>query len=185
MTNEDTRAAICDSAGDEIEVGARGDELRLWKAKEALRHAELRLGSQAATLQAFEARATSILGWLVAILTTIAGAAVVILSGGHTVRAAALCVAFVPATIAIFAAAGVVWPKLWCVPGYDPAVVMSECDNELQQIEFFVHGYGIGIRENAHVLAESGERVQRAWRGLILMPPTGFAASLIAWVVGG
>jgi hypothetical protein len=170
---------------DEIEVGARGDDLRYWQSKEALRHAEMRLGSQAATLQAFEARATSILGWLVAVLTTISGAALVTLNGGHATRAAALCVAFVPATIAILAAANVVWPKQWSVPGYEPIVVVSECENELQQIEFFVNGYATGIRENAQFLSGAGDRVRRAWWGLMLTPPTGAAACLIAWAVGG
>jgi hypothetical protein len=194
MMNDDPHTAVCDSltsqqiiatTDDKIEVGAAGDDLRYWQAKEALRQAELRLGSQASTLQAFEARSTSILGWLVAVLTTIAGAAAVTLNGGHAARAAALCVAFVPATIAIFAAAGVVWPKKWSVPGYEPPVVLSECENELQQTEFFVQGYATGIRENAQFLAGAGERVRRAWWGLMLTPPTGAAACLIAWAVGG
>jgi hypothetical protein len=189
MMNDDTHTAVCDplaiSETDGIEVGANGDELRYWQAKEAMRNAELRLGSQAATLQAFEARATSILGWLIAVLTTITGAAAVTLNGGQAARAAALCVAFVPATVAIFAAAGVVWPKAWCVPGYEPATVMSECENELQQIESFAHGYGTGIGENAHFLAGAGERVRRAWWGLMLTPPIGAAAMLIAWAAGG
>jgi hypothetical protein len=189
MMSGDTRTAVYDSQvsseADGIEVGANGDELRYWQAKEAVQNAELRLGSQAATLQAFESRATSILGWLVAVLTTITGAAAVTLNGGHAIRAAALCAAFIPATIAIFAAAGVVWPKAWSVPGYEPAIVMSECENELQQIESFAHGYSAGIGENAHFLVGAGERVRRAWWGLMLTPPIGAAAVLIAWAAGG
>lgn len=97
--------------GEDIEVGAAGDELCYWQAKEAIRHAELRLVSQATTLQAFEARATSILGWLVAVLTTIAGAAAVTLNNGNAARAAALGIVLVPAAVAVFAASRVVWPK--------------------------------------------------------------------------
>jgi hypothetical protein len=168
-----------------IEVGAKDDDIYYWQAKEAVRQAELRLGSQSGTLQAFEARATSILGWLVAVLTTITGAAAITLNSGSAVRAAALCVAFIPAAFAIFAAAGVVWPKLWCVPGFEPDVVMSECENEFQQLEFFAHGYATGIRENAEFLSIAGDRIRRAWWGLMLTPPTAAAASLIAWAVGG
>lgn len=168
----------------QIEVGADGDSLRYWQAKEAMRHAELRLVSQAAAVQALEARSTSILGWILAILTTVASAALIKLNGGHAVFGAALCLAFIPALIAVAAAAGAIWPKAWCVPGYEPSVVASECENELQQIEFLVCGYGRGIEENAQFLSLAGKRMCRAWWCLMLTPLTAVVAGLIASAAG-
>lgn len=141
----------------QIEVGANKDTLRYWKAKEAMRNAELRLEAQAATVQALEARATSVLGWLLAILTTIAGAALIKLNAGQVVVGIAICTAFVPGLLTLIAATGAIWPKDWCVPGYDPSVVTSECENELQQIDFLVCGYSRGIAENAQFLQRSAE----------------------------
>jgi hypothetical protein len=169
----------------DIEVGANGDELAYWQAKEAMRHAEMRLSSQAATLSAFEARATSILGWIVAVLTTIAGAATVALSNSNMTRALALGAVFVPAAITVYAASRGVWPKRWCVPGFEPAEVMSECENELQQIKALAFSYGAGIRDNAKFLEIASDNIRRAWWGLVLTPLTGIVAVVIAWAAGG
>lgn len=169
--------------GDEIEVGANGDELSYWQFKEAMRQAELRLNSQATTLQAYEARATSILGWLVAILTTVAGGAVVALNNGSLPKAGAICAVLIPAGITAFSASRVVWPKKWFVPGYEPSVVTSQCENELQQIMALVEGYANGITENARFLASAAKYIRLAWWGLLLMPITGIGAALITWAL--
>ena len=79
---------------DQVEAGATGDALCLWQAKEAVRNAELRLTSQAGTLQAFETRATAILGWIALIVSAPAGAVVVSLDAGRVSRAFALSAAF-------------------------------------------------------------------------------------------
>ena len=74
-------------ATDEVEAGFVGDELPLWQAKEVVRHAELRLASQASTLQAFETRATAILGWVALIISTLAGGVIVSLDAHRPWRA--------------------------------------------------------------------------------------------------
>ncbi len=74
----DEPASLDNSASDNavggIQLGANGEELRYWKAKEALRHAEVRLVAQALIRAALEARATAITGWAAAGLLAAAGA---------------------------------------------------------------------------------------------------------------
>lgn len=175
------RNILCDSVLEQIEVGADGDDLRYWQAKEAMRHAELRLASQAVTLQSFEARGTSILGWVVAIITTVSGSALVSLNSGRVGLALVLCSAFVPAALAVWAAVRIVWPKEWTVPGYEPAILRSKCENELQQIEALATGYEVGIAENAQFLSQAGKRVRRAWISLALTPVVVIAVGFISW----
>jgi hypothetical protein len=59
-----------------IEVGAniQDGDLRLWRAKEAVRQGELRLAAQAAIRTALEARATAITGWAAASFLALAAA---------------------------------------------------------------------------------------------------------------
>lgn len=166
---------IIDPSG-EIEVGAAGAELRLCQAREALRHAELRLASQANTLQAFETRATSLLGWIVLIVSTLAGGAIVALDAGRVWRALALGAGFLPAFFSAGFALRLLWPKNWHVTGYEPGLVRAECENELDMIEWLCDGYAKGIVDNEAFLDTAGDRVRWAWWGLLATPIVAGAA---------
>ncbi|HWD58079.1 MAG TPA: hypothetical protein VG308_07375 [Stellaceae bacterium] len=156
----------------QVEAGATGDTLRLWQAREALRHAELRLASQTASLQAFEARAAALMGWFVTGVSAIGGAAVVSLSGGTYWRAGAIVAALIPALAGAFEASTVLWPKNWHDPGYTPDVVMDACESELQQLEYLTAGYAAGINENRVFLDRAGRLMRRAWWLLFAIPIT-------------
>jgi hypothetical protein len=93
---------IVDTSGEPLaEVGAIGADLRYWRAKEAMRHTEVRMGVQAQATQALEARATAILGWSVAGVLAL-GAAVVNESHPIAARLVALDL-FVAAMLCIIA----------------------------------------------------------------------------------
>ena len=90
-----------------IEVGAIGGSLRYWLAREGIRQGELRLAAQVASIQAMEARASSLLTWAVTIATAL-GAAV----ADSRYQAPAVC-ALVPAAAAAFECAIAMWPRAW------------------------------------------------------------------------
>ena len=183
--NDNRRAAICGSlAVDEIEAGETGNTLRLWQAREALRQAELRLTAQAGSLQAFEARTTAMLGWIAVAISTLAGAAIVSLDAGRSWRAGALCVAFIPALVAAINASRVLWPKQWNVAGYAPETVMDSCVSELQQIEYLVSGYAIGIDNNDAFLDRAGGRIRHTWWALLATPMIAGGAVALILVLG-
>jgi hypothetical protein len=177
---------IVDNASTEqlVEAGFVGDALPLWQAREAVRHAELRLASQASTLQAFETRATAILGWIALIVSTLAGGVIVSLDAHRPWRALAFSAAFVPALIAALYASRLLWPKRWNVPGFDPITVRSPCESELDQLQWLSDGYATGIAENAEFLALAGDRVRVAWWALLAAPFVAGLGFVIIWVLG-
>ena len=168
----------------EIEAGETGDTLRLWQAREAMRQAELRLTAQAGSLQAFEARATAMLGWVTVAISTLAGAALVSLDAGRPWRAAALCIALVPALVAAFNASRALWPKQWNVAGYAPEIVMDACVSELQQTEYLVSGYAIGISNDDAFLDRAGRWIRVTWLALLATPMIAGAAVALILALG-
>lgn len=167
----------------EIELGAIGGDLRLWQAKEALRQAELRLAAQASALQAFETRATAILGWIALIISALAGAAVVNLDAGKPWRALGLSAGLIPAGVSALAASRMLWPKEWNVPGHEPATVRAPCTSELAQIEWLADGYAIGIAENAAFLKRAGRQVRVAWWCILAAPIIAGVAVATGWAL--
>ena len=112
--------AVSPPANDQVELGKVGGDLRYWRAKEALRHAELRLGVQAKAGQALEQRATAIIGWTV--LAGLAlGAAVV--NGVHFVAAALTASCLLLA--ALLCIIGLT-TREWIGPGYRPEALMED-----------------------------------------------------------
>ena len=104
-----------------MEVGAIGGDLPFWRAKEALRQAELRLGAQAQATQALEGRATSMLGWNVTGGLAL-GAAVV--GGSHPWAALAASLSLVAAaSLCVWALVTREWHG---VAGYDPRVLLED-----------------------------------------------------------
>jgi uncharacterized membrane protein YhaH (DUF805 family) len=173
----------------EIEAGATGDTLRLWQAREAIRQAELRLASQAASLQAFEARSTAALGWVAAGITAIGGAALATLSIGHQFQALAISVAAIPLAISAFYALKVLWPKSWNVVGFDPDWLMNpRYESELEQTEAMALTYAESIKANGAFLNIAGAAMRRAWWWLLAAPTIAllslFVTAVLAWAAG-
>jgi hypothetical protein len=112
------------SEDNEIEVGALGDSLRYWLAKEALRQGELGLTSQMSALDAMMSRASAIFGWSVTVSIALVGIAS--LPGGSQLPAfAALVFTFLAAVCCVCA----LWPRNWVLNGYDPVPVINETVN--------------------------------------------------------
>ncbi|HWB52209.1 MAG TPA: hypothetical protein VG651_24090 [Stellaceae bacterium] len=148
-----------------------------------MRHAELRLASQTSSLQAFESRASALMGWIVTGVSAIGGAAVVALAGGAWFRAAAIGTGLIPALVGAVAVSAVLWPKNWHDPGYTPDIVMNTCESELQQLEYLVAGYATGISDNRRFLDRAGRLMRWAWWMLFAAPLTATALAAVTLAV--
>ena len=127
-----------------IEVGAAGGDFRYWRAREALRHAELRLSVQSQATQALESRATSMIGWNVTLGLALVAA---VFNGTHALAAAiaALCL-LAAALLCIIAIAR----RTWIGPGYQPKDVMgNRSTTELEAIEAMLERYQQAVNENS------------------------------------
>ncbi|MGA9867331.1 MAG: hypothetical protein WBQ75_12950 [Acetobacteraceae bacterium] len=166
-------------AEDLVEVGAIGADLRYWRAKEALRHGELRMGVQAQATQALEARATAMLGWSVAGVLAL-GAAIV--NGTHAIAAgtAATCL-FAAAVLCIVA----ITSREWSGPGYRPEVVLNDrSGSELEAIESLVIGYQQAVQRNHEGFRKFETLLYWALACIVAAPILGAAALLLAWYWG-
>lgn len=134
-----------------VEVGASDDELRLWTAREAVRHGELILAAQMQNLEAAETRASTFIGWMTAILAAIGASAGSSTSISH-IRAAE-CAAFF-GVLAVAFCVRALWPKRWHSAGYLPESILqgSVADeptpSELENLETFASGYDDSIKAN-------------------------------------
>jgi hypothetical protein len=171
---------VVDTPGEALaEVGAIGADLRYWRAKEALRHAELRMGVQAQATQNLEARATAILGWSVAGVLAL-GAAVV--NGSHPVAAGVVALdLFGAAMLCIIA----ITTRDWAGPGYRPEVVLDDRSNmELEILESLVDGYAVTIQRNSHAFHRFRKLLNWALGCIVaaaILAILGGLALLIAW----
>lgn len=151
----------------EIQVGAADSDgtLRLWKAKEAVRQGELRLGAQAAIRTALEARATALTGWAAAALLAISAAGAT--TPEWQPRAAATVAGsllFLAAAISIHAAR----PRDWGVAGYAPqAIVDAELPSELETLEAIADGISPAILSNNDRLEAMAATMR--WAGTLLL----------------
>src|SRR4051812_21783643 len=148
-----------------------------------MRQSELRLVSQAGILQAFEARATAILGWVALIISALAGAAVVSLDAAMPWRALAISTGLIPATVAAITASRMLWPKEWSVPGHDPATVRSTCSSELDQLEWLLAGHALGISKISAFLRRAGRQVRVVWWSLLAAPVLAGLGVTIRWAL--
>lgn len=145
--------------------GATGDKLRLWRAKEAVRHGELRLSGQHNNLSAMETRATSIFGWSI---PTVLALGALTASGSYcfapVLGMASLSGAAILAAIAL-------WPKDWGLQGQMPKVVMDDdLETEMESLESFALSYQDTIESNEAILDEFGRSLQKAWFWFISAP---------------
>ena len=132
------------SVPEETELGATGADLPLWRAREAIRNAELRLGVQASAAQALEGRATSMLGWSVAGVLAV-GAAVV--NGTHFWPAsiAGACLAGAAALCLL----GIVGRDFSGAAGYEPATLLSDRSaSEYEALVSLAEGYQEAVLHN-------------------------------------
>lgn len=157
-----------------IETGATGVDFRLWLATESRRQAELRLASQAATLSAVEARATSLLSWS----SGAALAMVAVISQGRLV-APALMVAAAMLSAAICCIVAL-WPRPWCAPGYDfDQLQAPNFSSELEIAEWTAAGYATGIQANLARLLEFNRIMRTAWQFFALAPAAGLVMAFL------
>jgi hypothetical protein len=161
---------------DLVEVGASRSNgtLRFALATHAMRHGEVRLASQVASLAGLQTRATQLMSWSIA--------------GATALFAAALTTAWrIPASVTsllLFATAllclRVLWPKTWSAPGYEPSrIIHYHSATELEMLENLALGYDQGIRDNAQQLEEAVGRLRVAWACLLLAPVAGVIALLV------
>ena len=173
----------------EIEVGQVADPnvkdgggLRLWRAREAVRQAELRLAAQAAALATLESRAQALAGWLASALTVLVGAFLV--PTVPTELRAAAAGAAVAAGVALAFAALAVQPGDWTVAGHDPAELMGSTNSaELYDLEAMAGAYAGGIAANVARLAGASALFRRALLAALCAPITAFAAGALVWAV--
>lgn len=178
----DTTRGVPDPTG-RIDVGASSDcGLRLWRAKEAVRQGEARLGSQAASLASLEGRAQAMVGWAAA-AATVLGGAVLTSTVELPLRVAAGC-----ALAAMLHALVQGWialrPSDWCVAGHDPDEIMNGYDDaEVYDLESMAGGYAVGLRKNRERLVASGNALSRGLLSMAAAPVAGLPAGVIFWGV--
>jgi hypothetical protein len=173
MTDGSEKSVVAADTAEIVEVGADEDALPLWKATQAVRHAELRLAAQASNLTAMEGRATSILGWSVA-GTTVLGAAS--LQGEYRAAAAvAAAMLFLSAILMVVA----VWPRRWGLAGELPIFFTStSLESELAIQEQILEDYRVTIDENERRLATFGQFLAISWMFFVAAPVTAFGVAV-------
>lgn len=166
-----------------IEVGAGADELDLWKAKEAIRQAELRIAAQTGSLRAAETRATSLIGWA----AVLASAAVAFATGGlNTLLGAPPAASVAAATrdltgridaawcltagalACIACALASIWPRRFYLPGHHPnAILGATASNELVLLRRLAKGHGQAVEANARRLTRAARWLWAAYAALL------------------
>lgn len=171
-----TNTTICDPlAEDEIDVGATEETLRLWQAKEALRQAELRLAAQTDSRRAFEARVTTLLGWIIATASVVASG----ILGTAPARVSVALAMLVPLLIATVTSVSIVWPGWWSNAGYEPHLIFdSALGSELEIIESMAQGYEEGIQRN-ELWLHRASHLSRAVYGFFALGPLAGAVALL------
>lgn len=161
-------------AAAEIDVGAAAGELRLWRAREAMRQGELSLKSQSESRDNLRAAATSLLGWTVTGVGVIAAAAL-------TAAKAEWRVAAMLAVICLLGAAALcvvsLFPRRWAKAGYNPEQILSNgLGSELEITEALAQGVGGDIRTNRAQLIWTSIILRAAWFLVALAPTLGVTA---------
>jgi len=156
---------------EEIEVGAADNDLRLWRAKEAVRQGEGRLNAQAQARVALEGRGTATTGWASASLLALVAA-------GFASPAALPRIAIAATGLLFLTAAGLciaaIRPRDWAMVGYDPTVILDD-DNksELEALESVALGLSDGIQGNNRRLKRTGQLLRYAGWTMIAAPIIG------------
>ena len=168
---------------DEIEVGADGGDLRYWRAKEALRQGEIRLGAQVTVRAALEARATALTGWASAAFLAVVGAAFATQDLADRLGAIAAGILLMAAALLGVHAAR---PRDWSMVGYDPVTLRdSTLETELEELEAMALGISPGIDINNRRINATGRMLRWAGWCLLAAPAAGGATYLCALASAG
>lgn len=156
------------------EVGATGGDLRFWRAREALRHGELRLKTQSDATQALEGRATAMLGWSVAGVLAL-GAAVV--NHTHAAAAGSAAAGLIGAALLCVVA---ITQREWSGPGYRPKLILDDRSaNELEATESLVGGYQKAVERNSQEFNNFRRMLNWAMLLIVLAPVLGAVGLLL------
>jgi hypothetical protein len=183
-------AALCyvaqcmeDAPMGEIAVGAADGELRLWKAVEAVRLAELRLTAQAAARTAIEQRAATMAGWCNAALLAL-GAAMFGERSDVQIAAIMSSAAFLAASLAYCLMS--LRPGPWGIVGYDWDEMQALAgESELEVRELVSVGYRDAIQMNEARLDRMARRVRASARSMAIAPAAGLAVISLGWAFLG
>ncbi len=154
---------------DEIEVGAIGGDLPIVVRREAVRQGQLLISAQAGAAQAFETRATALLGWCsagsIGITLTLAARA------GSDFAYRPLLAAVIFMLIASAACVAALWPQEWEFGAY-PKDKLEERD---YKTEFELHdGIAAALlrdaRKNQARLRRFANCLRAAWLALMAAP---------------
>jgi hypothetical protein len=132
-----------------IEAGeVRGDGLRLWCAREALRQGEMHVSGQMAAQALMVGRASSGLGWSITLALALAATSSAFRDRFHVaLPISALLIAAVVFMV-------VSWPKAWGVIGDDPRFLLDQpYDSELETVEALALRAAMAADRNARQLA--------------------------------
>ena len=169
----------------DIEVGQVADPtvkcgggLRLWRAREAMRQAELRLAAQAAALTTLEGRAQALVGWAAAAITALVGA-LFLTSAPQQLRIAAAGGAIAMAIALVFALKALA-PMTWAVVGHDPIEILdANRDAELYDVEAMARGYSAGIAVNSARLTLASSRLNNSLCAVAYAPVTALVGAVL------
>lgn len=152
-----------------------------FRPKEAMRQVELRLGAQAATLAAYEARAIAIIGWSMAGIT--AGGAAVLSSAVPPLLGFAAAVLVSGLAFAASSAALVLLPRrAWGVQGHRPDdVLRGHGETEADLLTWLAEGSAAAAADNTKAINACAYAMRMAVGGLLLAPAAALAVAAIVW----
>lgn len=156
---------MAEEVEDDIGVAAESGKLRLWVAREAVRHGELRLAGQASNIQAMEAGATAVLQWSVGAMIGLLG-----FGAKGDLPMLPMAVAGCCLAAAMLISIRALWPKIWHHAGYSPQDLDDFGRNELWTLESIALGYDKSVLGNHATISAFGQRMRWAWCAFAAAP---------------
>lgn len=153
-------------------LGATGERLQFWKAKEAFRQGELKLTQQSAVLDGLRLQATSLLGWSVTIGVALAAAALT--KGLPDVAVVVVTSITITAALCI----GTLWVTSgWRFSSFNPLQIMDNpLGSELEVLESLALGSQDSIVKNRRMIGVRSQLLRMAWISFAAMPIVGLLA---------
>jgi hypothetical protein len=150
------------------------EEVLLWLAREMVRNGELRLAGQLSSLQAMEARATSLVTWS-------AGALVALAAGASQQRMMPLLLAASPLLLASAICAGAsLLPKNWHYAGMTPEELRGDPHpTERLNLEAVAGSLHLATLANDKTLERFATRLKRAWMLFLAAGAVGALAAVL------
>ncbi|WP_200408932.1 hypothetical protein [Komagataeibacter oboediens] len=149
-----------------LDMGKKSNEIRLWKANQAVRHGELRLAAQSTALTGAQTRATSLLTWVVPLMGVSLG---IILNKDYIAAGWVLLTG--NAVTAVLCATALA-PTAWSEAGFKPVEVLDiPYDSELLCQEAVAVTYQESIQKNDRRMKKFTRLMQGAWWVFLITPP--------------